>query len=188
MDFFLLDIFIVHPLLGYIIIFFGMFIEGDVILFAAAFLARLGLFEVLPLFLTSIAGMTIGDAFWYALGKYKKKFPAPLVAFFERVTAPFDAALGARLVRTLVFTKFAYGIHRLIVARAGSVRAPFSKFLRADALATVIWATAIMSLGYFGGFALEAFKNYFRFAEIGLLAGLVLLILLEKWLRKRALR
>ncbi len=188
MEFFLLDVFILHPLLGYIIIFFGLFVEGDLLLFAAAFLARLGVFDLVPLVLVSIAGMLIGDALWYLAGKNKEKFPARLVRFFDRVASPFDNVLAARLFHTLLITKFAYGIHRLILARAGSVGAPFARFFKTDIIATLIWTATIIALGYFGGFALEALKQYVRFAEIGLLVLLVLVVFAEKWLRKRVLR
>lgn len=188
MEFILLDTFILHPLLGYLIIFFGLFIEGDLLLFAAAFLARLGVFDIMPLIVVSIAGMLIGDALWYLVGRHKKRFPTRLIAFFDRVASPFDQMLTTRLFHTLLITKFAYGIHRLILARAGSVGAPFARFFKIDIVATLIWTAVIVSLGYFGGFALEPLKPYFRFAEVGLLVLLVLVVFAEKWLRKRALR
>ncbi len=188
MEFFLLDIFIVHPLLGYLIIFFGLFVEGDLLLFAAAFLARLGVFDLLPLVVVSIAGMLIGDTLWYTLGKYHRRLPTRLVTFYDRVASPFDQMLTTRLFHTLLITKFTYGIHRLILARAGSVGASFVRFFKTDIVATLIWTATIVTIGYFGGFALEALKEYVRFAEIGLLILLVLVVFAEKWLRKRVLR
>ncbi len=188
MDFLLLDIFIVHPLLGYLLVFFGMFIEGDLVLFAAAFLARLGTFSLLPLIGVTLFGMLTGDLLWYALGKYHDRFPARLVAFYNRVASPFDQMLATRLFRTLLITKFAYGIHRLLLARAGSVNAPFAQFFKIDIIATLIWAAAIIALGWFGGFAIEASRSYIKFAEWGLLIGLVLLVFAEKALRKWSLR
>lgn len=186
MEFILLDFFILHPFLGYALAFFGMFVEGDLVLFSAAFLAHLGVFDVVWLAAVSFFGMLAGDALWYGAGRFHQKLPRFLARLFERVASPFDRALNAHPFRTLLVGKFAYGIHRLILARGGG-QIPFARFFKKDLVATAVWVAALMSAGYFGGFAINQLKGYYRFAEIGLLIGIIIVIFAEKAVKKFSL-
>lgn len=184
MELFLLGFFADHPLTGYAIVFLGMVLEGDLILFTAAFLANLGVFEPLPLLLTALSGAVIGDFLWYKLGAHLDRFPKRLVAFIERLAAPFDRSLVRRPLRTLFITKFAYGLHHFVLVRAGTINFPLKLFLKNDALAIFGWLLVIAGLGYFSSFSLGGVKEYLHFAEIGILIGVVVLLTAEEWLRK----
>ena len=184
MEFFLLDFFLAHPALGYALIFLGMLVEGDLVLFTAAFLAELGIFGIVPVILISAIGMIGGDIGWYALGTCHNKLPLRLQRLIEKIGAPFDRMLRRHLLHTLLITKFTYGAHRLVLLRAGGDRLGLSRFFQSDAVATAVWITVIVSLGYFGGFALSQAKEYLRFAEAGLLLCLIALFTAEKVAKK----
>ncbi len=183
MEFVLLDFFILHPYVGYALIFFGMFFEGDLFLFAATFLANLGVFDITPVLIVTFFGMTIGDILWYRLGIYQEKLPSWLQKLILRIASPFDAMLVNKPFMTLFITKFTYGAHHLVLARAGGNRLDLKRFIKSDIGATLLWIAVIASLGYFGSFAFSQIKEYVRFAEVGLLVGFVLIILLEKAVR-----
>lgn len=180
MEFILLDFFVVHPLSGYALVFFGMLVEGDIVLFTAAFLGNFGVFSLSLLAIIAFVGVIAGDILWYLLGTHQDKLPPRARRIIERVAAPFDRNLLRRPLRTLFITKFAYGIHHLVLARAGADNLGLRRFIASDLVATAGWVTAIMGLGYLGSFALVQVKEYLRFAEVGLLLGLVALFLLER--------
>lgn len=201
MEFILLDTFIQHPFAGYILVFLGMFIEGDIVLFAASFLAHLGVFNVLSVAAASIFGMFAGDTCWYLLGRYHEKMPRFLVRAFDKAVSPFDRTLAIHPFRTLLIGKFAYGIHRLILIRSGFMSRhpdvetcpkyksmPFPRFFRNNLAATLIWVAIIVALGYFGGFAISQLKWYLRFAEVGLLICILAIFFAEKAIKKSLMR
>ncbi len=154
MEFFLLDTVILYPVLAYAVLFFGMFVEGDIILFTAGYLANFGLFTFGNVLGISIVGMLVGDCCWYALGT-ARVLPLWIRRALQRIAAPLDDMLAYRTTRMLLIAKFSYGIHRLILLRAGQNRIGFRRFMERDIFATVLWAVIVASLGYASSYSLS---------------------------------
>ena len=58
---------------GYIALFIGVFIEGETILIAAGFAARLGHLSLTWVILIAFAGSLAGDQFYFFLGRVRGK-------------------------------------------------------------------------------------------------------------------
>ncbi len=170
--------------LGYALIFLGMIIEGEAILFTVAFLTSIGFFDIGDTLFFSFSGLIIGDILWYFLGKnYISKYPK-IKDWVDRFAKPVDRHLLDRPFRTILLTKFVYGVHHAVLMRAGMFEMNFRKFLKNDLLAITIWFPVIWCLGYFGSIPIIHSKKSLRFAEVVLIAGLIIFFSVEHLIKK----
>ncbi|HLP16476.1 MAG TPA: VTT domain-containing protein [Bacteroidota bacterium] len=174
-----------HPL-GYLVIFIGVIFEGDVFLITTGFLARLRYFELLKVFAVVLVGTYTGDLLWYWSGRWirgsTKKIPMTLIRLAEKIEIDFSK----NLFRTLFITKFAYGTHHLMLVKAGMEDVPLGKYVRNIFLASFLWIIIVGGLGYIFAESYLAFHRYFKFAEIGVLAMLVVYFFVIKKITKTA--
>lgn len=168
--------------LGYIILFLGMMVEGDTVLFVAAYLTHAGYFALTPMLLTALWGMILGDNLWYTLGlKLRKSERLQFIAkWAEGLAQPFDEHLRENPFRTIFIAKFTYGFNRAVITRAGMLNLRWKKIEESDILATLLWMAIVGGLGYFSSASLSYLKSYIRYGEVGLLIAVVLFFLLER--------
>ncbi|MBI3627525.1 MAG: hypothetical protein HY220_02120 [Candidatus Sungbacteria bacterium] len=178
---FLLPYLLISRPLAYAFIFFGMIFEGDIILFTAAFLARLGYLNPAKTILVVAVGLLIGETFWYQIGVWLRETKVWLFVrhWIERLTNRFNTHLAERTARTLFISKFMYGLGHLMVVKAGLLNIEPKKIWRKDSLAVFMWFLIVASLGFFSSATLIHVRHYLRFTEIALLSGLLVFILLE---------
>jgi membrane protein DedA with SNARE-associated domain len=72
--------------------------------------------------------------------------------------------------------KYAYGMGRATQVCAGAMKMPFAKFLKADLIASTCWICLIGGLGYFGAASIERYKEYLKYAEVGIVIGIALIV------------
>lgn len=177
--------------LAYSLIFLGILIEGDAMLFIASFLAFQGFF--LPGYVIGIAvvAVLLRDSLLRGIGKKMAKSHHWIDRWSEGIAAPFEPHLTARPTHSLLVAKFVYGLHLAIILRIGALKISDKKFYTAEAVAIPVWITAICTLGYISAISFFAARSYLRFVEIGLLVALVAYGLLHHYLSrysKRSLR
>lgn len=172
----------------YPLIFIGMLFEGDLIFFASAFLIHQGILHPVPVIMTVLWGMLLGDNLWYTLGlKFRNQYPS-LNQWAEKVAAPLDEKLKNHSFHTIFISKFTYGIRSAIFFRAGTLKIKWRKIEPADILATLIWMLIIGGLGYLAGASFTPLKKYLRFGELALLLGLIIFFTLEHFIVKKSKR
>ena len=172
---------------GYGVVFLLMIVEGDIALFTFSFLASQGSFQVGYLTMSVFFGALLGDVVWYSLGRYILEAPMLqwLKAIVERMARPINQHLQERPFHTLFLTKFTYGIHHAILARAGMMKNPLRTLLKTDIPAVFCWMMAIGSLGYFSGASFGSLKHYLKLGEVIFLSCVILFIVLERVLRNK---
>ena len=173
-----------YQTLAYWIIFFGMMIEGDIFLFTAGFLTYQGYFDIGIAFFLLFLGAIMGDNIWYVIGEsaaIKNNFFA---RFINRVTKHFDEHLKKHPARVIFVSKFAYGLHRPIILKAGAERLPFKKFIEADIITTIVWIFLIGGLGYLSSASFLLIKRYLRYTELTLFLGIAIFILISHFITK----
>ncbi len=167
--------------LGYIILFIGMMFEGDTVLYVAAFLVHQGALSFVPMILSALWGMILGDNLWYSLGvKLRKSGTMPKIAKWVEIAKPFDDHLREKPLRTIFLAKFTYGFNRAIIARAGMLNLKWQKLEESDILATLLWMAIIGGIGYFSSASLSYLKDYLKYFEASLAIGVVFFIILER--------
>lgn len=182
MHFFLLNSIAAYAPLGYFLVFIGMIIEGDAFLFLAVFLLHRGFFQLDFLVLSVFTGALFGDWLWYELGRWLNASNSWVSRWAERIARPLDPQLAKRPFRTILLTKFTYGIHHAVLMRAGASHHPYKRIFWFDFPAVLIWMIVVGGIAYLFSASLVAARHYLRFAEIGLLLGLIVFIGLERWL------
>jgi membrane protein DedA with SNARE-associated domain len=164
-----------HQLLVYLVIFLAMVFEGDVILFSSFFLAHYGHLNLFGVISVSVCGALIGNILWYRFGKYLEE-----IIFIEKYAKKFstliDRQLCSNLFRMILLSKFTYGLHHLTIMRSGAMKVDFKKYFKFDFFSTLIWIGVIGGLGYVFSVSLVILKHYFRFAQIAILFGFLILL------------
>lgn len=184
MEFLLLGFLILHPFVGYFAAFIGMIVEGEFILFAAAFLTHLGLFNFGGMLAVIYSGVILGDALWYIAGANWNRLPERFQKIAERLAIPFDYYIKNQPFLVIFATKFVMGVHHFFLLRAGTLRVPFARFIMYDIIASAGWIALVGGLGYLSSYSLLPVKQYLHFGEAGLLIALLLFFFLEKIIKK----
>lgn len=182
-EFFIRD----NQLITYLIIFFGMLVEGEIIILFMSIFAWQGLISWPLLALLAMSGTLCGDVMWYTIGsKFKDtRFGNWLDARYEKTGAWVYGNIVSRYATWSILSKFIYFTARPTIFLAGWHKLEFKKFLRMTTIATAIWASTILAVGYFFGYAIHiiGFKRVMHRVEffvIGLFASVFLIDLLLK--------
>lgn len=145
---------------------------------------------LLPL---AISAMVLGDSLLFLAGKYSGW---ALLGFLCKVSANPETCIlrsaesfykRGRL--TLVIAKFIPGVNTMGPPLAGSMKMPFSQFLRFDFMGTALYVLAYFTLGFLGRNFLKAIGSTFQTAghaiEQVVLIGLVVYICYRVWLLRK---
>ena len=101
-----------HRAWGYVILFLGMILEGEVFLIVSAMLGRLHAFDFGEVLWVSFAGILVGDIFWYEVGvilsRFKGRFSLAKTA--EKTVLMFFPQFNKRPFPSIFFSKFIYGV------------------------------------------------------------------------------
>jgi membrane protein DedA with SNARE-associated domain len=167
-----------------------MIIEGDAILFTAAFLTQQGFFDFWGMSAIVSAGVITGDLLWYQLGVHVQTMTSRVAVWARHITQPFDAHIQDKLFCTLFVSKFMYGIHHPILMRIGMKHISIRKFLKDDIVASLGWIVVVGGLGFFAGSSFSSVQRKIRFMEVGLLVSLVAFVAISwlvGWMSKKIL-
>ena len=166
---------------AYFILFFGMFIEGEVIFLTAAIFAWEGHLNWGLLVATAFSGVLLGDIFWYWVGRGLEK--SSMLNFFFKIRLShyqewLEENFLKRYYRMAVYSKFIHYINRLTPVIAGWHKFEFKKFIRIHLLAALIWVAVNTGLGYGFGYVvgqsgLRLLLSHFEYLIIGLLVVFV---------------
>ncbi len=164
---------------GYVVVFFGMLVEGDILLFIIAFLTYQGFFDPYYMFATVLVGTVVGDIFWYYAGIFLERYPNFfLTRWVHRVAKPFEHHIQKRLFHTIFIAKFTYGLHRVMILRTGPVGVKLSEFFAVDFVSTFIWTVIFGTLGYLSGASFFLIQRYLHAVELVMLAIVVLFLVI----------
>lgn len=168
MELFLRDFSILHPILVYFIIFMGIALEGDLVLFTSAFFAHQGFLDPGIIVGVTILGISVRDILWYEIGSRVENSKNRIVIRAWKMAAPFDDHLEKRLFQSVLIAKFVYGLHLAIVMRIGALKIPLREFVKADLLAALAWIFVVGGLGVLSSKSVLLFsaQDYLQYTEI----------------------
>lgn len=178
-----------NPLWTYLIIFGGMFIEGDLVFLIGGIFALQGHLNWWWLVATVFAGMFLGDIVWYGLGRYVRntRFGFFLIKRFRTYHDWLDKNFIPRYWLLAIFSKFIYYVNRLTPLAAGWHNFGFTKFLKIHFLAACIWVSLFGAMVFLAGYFVgpEGVRWLIRRLEFVTLGAIVIFIGGE-YLLKRA--
>ncbi len=167
----------------YLLIFFGVAIEGPGVTLTAAALAGAGYLDPLVVFLCAAFGNLASDVNWYCLGYFghfegllqRLPFFAPLTPQIEQI----KEKVAQNAPRMLLIAKLALGVASIpTLVAAGMVHVRWQRFLWLQVLGEVIWSGTLVLVGVFLGQYVSQLEKDLRIA--GLIGG-VLFVLLLIW-------
>jgi membrane protein DedA with SNARE-associated domain len=170
---------IAKPVLVYLIIFFGVMVEGEGIILLSSIFAAQGHLSWFWIAAAAVLGTIIGDLFWFEMGKRLKgtKLGCWLDKRYERTGEWVNDWIVSRYHWYAIVSKFMYFTTRPTIFLAGWHGFDSKKFFKITIYATLIWAFIILAIGYGFGYTigLLGFKHVLRrieFIAIGIFVGL----------------
>ncbi|MBI5414067.1 VTT domain-containing protein [Candidatus Peregrinibacteria bacterium] len=138
----------------YLVIFFGAFFEGPVVMVATGFLLRLGYFpSVILVLLILVSGDLLADAMWYSIGYlglsrifHKFGVSRPIL---QKTKELFRKHEDLILLISKVTMGFGFAIPLLVTA--GIMHVPFRKVLLYNLIGGLLWTSTLLAIGYFFG-------------------------------------
>ncbi|MEX2052238.1 MAG: hypothetical protein WD991_00890 [Candidatus Paceibacterota bacterium] len=171
-----------HQVWAYVIIVLGLILEGEVIAISSGILTYLGLLSFPIVLVLILIGGLMKTIFGYALGRYLylKFNHNKFFVFIEKRVNGFVPRFRERPFWSIFISKFIIGANNLVIIFSGYEGINYRKFLRAEILATAIWAPTMLSLGYFFGYtALRISREIWQFSLI-VMVLFILFVIFDK--------
>lgn len=174
-----------HRILMYVILFLGMFIEGEMILIFAGVLVRsrnIHYFDTIAIAFVAVLLHDIG--YWYigkrlAMVKKEKVFGIDL-----KKAEKLFAKLKEREGLYIFTSKFAWGMNRFVLISSGYFQTKLKKLIKYSIGAAVIWTTTLVSLGYIFAEQTAILKKDVRMVALGFAALFLVVFYVEHMLKK----
>lgn len=154
-------------------LFFGFFLPGDSLLFAAGLFASAGYLPLVPLIIICIICAIAGDAVGYWTGRKlgPRIFSKEDSFFFSNAhVARAEAFYAKHGSRTIVLARFVPIVRTFAPIVAGVARMNYKTFFSYNAWGAVVWVSLMTLLGYFVGSKIPNAKDYLLFITIGIIA------------------
>lgn len=177
---------------GYPIMLLLMILEGPVTTVIASFLASLGIFNWMVVFILSMTGDIMGDMILYLIGylgghpivNRVQKMLRIKHGVVEKLEDRFEKS-GAKII---FYVKSTTGLSWVTFIMAGTVRMSFRKFALFSFLGGMVWSGLLVGLGYFFGYAAEQIDRYIKFAGWAIFAGVLIVLIYIIIIKKKRLK
>jgi membrane protein DedA with SNARE-associated domain len=174
----------------YALVFLGCIVEGPIVMITSGFLYRLGQFDLLPLYLSLMAGDFVADVGWYMVGRFGARKLINRFGKFFNITPEIILKIEKRyktyqdkiLFISKITMGFGFALATLIVA--GMLHVPFKRYAWLNFLGGFIWTAFLLALGFFFG------NLYFAVAgplKAGFIIFAILVVVFGLWAINRYL-
>jgi membrane protein DedA with SNARE-associated domain len=153
-------------------IFVGALVEGDVTLILAGVVAHLGLVSPVAAVGVGTCGAMLSDIGFYLAGRYSK----PRIersAMYVQARPILDRLVGRLGAWQVLLARFVYGTRVASMLFWGMRALPWHRFAILDSLACVLWAGALVGVGFSLSANAEAVIGDVKKTELWLLGALV---------------
>ena len=158
-----------HQVLTYILIFFGLVFEGEVVLISTGILSHLGALNIWFAFFFVLGGGVIKTLLGYYVGTliHDRWHETKFLKYIEKRVNNMMPNFVQKPFWSIFISKFIMGFNHFVIVFAGYKKVNYKKYLQAEILATIIWVPALLSLGYFFSYtALAVSKEIWKFSSI----------------------
>ncbi|MEZ4678463.1 MAG: VTT domain-containing protein [Caldilineaceae bacterium] len=174
----------------YVLIFFGVAIEGPAVTLAAAALAGTGVLDPYVVFLSASMGNVTGDLCWYLLGYLGRVETLirwfPSLASLRPQIERLKTEVAQHASRMLFIAKLAFGVASIpTLVAAGIARVSWLRVVVTQVLGEVVWTGSLVLFGLFLGQYVAQLQKDLR---IGALVTALLFISIIIWLIRRHIK
>jgi phosphatidylglycerol lysyltransferase len=175
---------------GYLLLFAGVIVEGEVVLIAGSFLASRGYFNIGTVALVALAANTLSAQFYYTAarvrgrGWFEGRFPEK--SSYRRIIN----WVGTRDNWLLLMSRFLFGFRIVIPAACGAFGMPVARFTIINIFAGLLWVVPTALAGYYFGEKATTFIRGARHYTLtaGLFGSLAAIALFLAWRHMRRFR
>ncbi len=169
---------------GYVAVFLGTLVEGEVTMVISGFLASQNIFDMRAVILWGAIGGFLGDQFFFVAGWLSHRF-----RLLKRLERNVRYRKARRVIRKygayiILFSRYLVGMRMAFSFALGAMRVPFRKFSLLNFFSAFMWAPTVAFLGYaLGAVALRILGDVKKY-ETALIAILLAIALLGFFLKK----
>ena len=155
---------------GYLLLFFGVAVEGETVLLAGSFLAERGYFHLPLVIVTAVVANCTADQIYYQAARARGR------AWLETRFGNSDryrriiGGVSRHASWLLLVSRFAFGFRILIPAACGVLGMPVLRFTLINLIAGLVWAVPTGLLGFYFGRTSEGLLVRARHYEIWVVA------------------
>ena len=164
---------------GLWIVFFGMIVEGTIMIIISGILCYMGLLPIDSTLIVALLGAISGDHMWYFIGR---KFSNTLFTKFpslRKKSEKLTPSINKKGALLAFGSRFVYAGAILLPLTLGAYNFSHKKFTIFDTLGVMLWSILGLSLGYFLGTSAESLFG--KISKIEHFASLVIIIVLFIW-------
>ena len=168
-----------HQILAYTVIFLGLIFEGEVVVITTGVLAYLGALDFTLSLVFIFTGSFVKTFALYYIGEMMniKYSESKFFQYIERRVLYFMPRFEQKPFWSIFLSKFIMGTNYLVILFSGYKKISLKTFLKAEIISTIIWAPALLSLGFFfSQTAISISKEIGKFSLV--IFGLVIVFLL----------
>lgn len=168
-----------HRYLGYLVLFLGMIVEGEVLLMTAGILANLNALNLESVFVAAFLGVLANDIIWYHIGAYLKNNHGhrSLLQRAERKVKKLLPSAEKNPAYAIFISKFIAGLNHPTLIVLGFLKTNFKYFMKLQFFASLAWTLIFISLGFaFGHTAISVSRQVHVFVifAVALMAAAIL--------------
>ena len=174
---------------GYIGVFLGTFLEGEVTMVVSGFLASQDVMDIRMVLLVGGMGGFLGDQFFFLLGRLSNT-----LNLLQRLNRSVRYRKARRIVRRYgsyiaLFSRYLVGMRMALSFTLGVMRMPFRQFTLLNFISAVLWAITVGFMGYLmGTVALKVLGHVKKYEELLILLTVVIVavsfcikLLIKRW-------
>ncbi len=181
---------------GYLSVFLGVAIGGEILILAVGFLSSLGYFNIFLAILVATLGVIISDTIFYLLGRIGRKKIFYRIAKFFRISQKridkMESIFIKHDIKAMLLIRFVYGLRAMTLIVAGVSKMKYYRFFIYNFIGTFTWALVLGLLGYFFGeswiILKEYIENFILLISILVFIGIFIMIIItifKKYLIKQ---
>jgi len=174
-----------HHILLYVLLFLGMFVEGEMMLILAGVLVKHKCIHFFDTIMIAFVAVMLHDIGYWLIGKglAKIKREKVLGVNLKKVVKLF-AQVKEREGLYIFTSKFAWGINRFVLISSGYFQTRLKTLVKYSSATALIWTTTLVSLGYMFAEQTAILKKDVRIIVIGFAALFILIFCVEYFVKK----
>lgn len=171
-----------HQVWAYVIIFFGLILEGEVIVITAGVLSYLGALNFWVALVFILFGGLAKTFCCYYLGTllYKKYDNSKFFKYLRKRVLYFMPRFEEKPFWSIFISKFINGVNYLVIIFSGYIKINFKTFLKAELFSTIIWAPLLLSIGFFFSRTALSYSKEINKFSLAIFVLLVVFLLFDK--------
>lgn len=173
---------------GYLAVFIGTFLEGDIVLVLGGFLAHQRYLHLPLVILTGFSGAIFCDQFFFWLGRIKGKQLLAKMPRWQSKVELINKQLDKHGNWVAVVFRFLFGFRAVTPFVLGNCRIKSSTFVMLNICSALVWATTVSVCGFLFGQVFGLFLQHMRRYELRIILSIIIIGIIVKVLEQIELK